>query len=373
MKRVLVVDCNAKLGGIQKALISFLQQQSKENDVSVLFLFLSGCLLSEVPKEVKIYTTASDFRYMGMSQADCSTRVEEVRRGIYVAISKCFGQKVAVWLAGLTMKDRISESFDEIISFSHMSDDHSFYGGTPQYVLKLKNPGKRICYIHCDYLHSGNRSIYSDEVYSKFDEIVCVSNSTREVFLEALPQLHNKVVAKYNYINGEKIRQLANDNPYIYDKDNINAIMVARMTKEKGVSRIIRIFESLDKDVKARLYIVGDGKERNEIEGIIENSNLREKVVLFGEQENPYRYMKNADFLIVPSYHEAAPVIFQEAVELQLPILTTRTTSADEMVGTKYGMVVDNNDDALKEGILRFLANPQVWINRFKKDGLLSQ
>ena len=367
MKRILVVDCNAKLGGIQKALISFLQQQSNENEISVLFLYRAGYLLSEIPKNVKIYTTASDFRYMGMSQADCETKVEAIKRGIYVAISKLFGQKIAVWLAGLTMKDQILGSFDEIISFSHMSDEHSFYGGTPQYVLKLKNPGKRICYIHCDYLHSGNRSLYSDEVYSKFDEIVCVSTSTKEVFLKALPQLRGKVVSKYNYIDGEKIRQLANEDPYIYDGETINAIIVARMTKEKGISRIIKIFEDLDKDVKARLYIIGDGKERDEIERIIENSNLRDRIILLGEQENPYRYMLNADFLIVPSYHEAAPIIFQEAIELKLPVLTTRTTSADEMVGTKYGMVVENNDDALKEGILLFLDNPQVWINRFKK------
>ena len=366
MKKILVVDCNAKLGGIQKALISFIKHENKENDISVLFLFQSGCLLSKIPKNVKIYTTSSDFRYMGMSQADCTTIVDKIKRGGYAIISKYLGQKAAVQLASLTMKDQMPESYDEIISFSHMSDDHSFYGGTPQYVLKLSNAGKRICYIHCDYLHSGNRSLYSDTVYSKYDEIVCVSNSTKEVFLKALPKLQNKVTAKYNYIDGEEIRRLANNEPYIYNKDSINAIVVARMTKEKGILRLVKVFENLRKDLNARLYIVGDGKERNEIEETITKSNLKDKIILLGEKENPYRYMLNADFLIVPSYHEAAPVIFQEAIELNLPVLTTRTTSADEMIGTKYGMVVDNNDNALREGILQFLDNPQVWINRYK-------
>ena len=366
MKKILVVDCNAKLGGIQKALISFLQQQTKENDISVLFLYKSGSLLAEIPKNVKILTTASDFRYMGMSQADCVTKVDKIKRGIYAIISKYFGQRVAVQIASMTMKEQIPDSFDEVISFSHMSGEHSFYGGTPQYVLQLRNPGKRICYIHCDYMHSGNRSLYSDKVYSKFDEIVCVSNSTKEVFLKALPQLQDKVIAKRNYIDGEEIRRLANKEPYLYDKESINAIVVARMTKEKGILRIIKVFENLKKDIKVRLYIIGDGKERNEIEKKIIKSNLEDKIVLLGEQENPYRYMINADFLIVPSYHEAAPVIFQEAIELNLPVLTTRTTSADEMIGNKYGMVVDNNDDALREGVLQFLIKPQVWINRYK-------
>ncbi len=366
MKKILVVDCNAKLGGIQKALISFIKQENKENDISVLFLYQSGCLLSEIPANVKVYTTSSDFKYMGMSQADCITIVDKIKRGIYAIISKYLCQEVAVRIASLTMKDQIQESYDEIISFSHMSDDHSFYGGTPQYVLKLSYTGKRICYIHCDYLHSGNRSLYSDRVYSKFDEIVCVSNSTKELFLKALPQLRDKVIAKYNYIDGEEIRRLANKDPYTYSEESINIIVVARMTKEKGVLRIIKVFDNLKKDVNARLYIVGDGKERNEIEETISKSYLKDRIILFGEQENPYRYMLNADFLLVPSYHEAAPVIFQEAIELNLPVLTTRTTSADEMIGTKYGMVVDNNDNALREGILQFLDNPQVWINRCK-------
>ena len=366
MKKILVVDCNAKLGGIQKALISFIKHENKENDISVLFLYHSGSLLSEIPENVKILTTSSDFRYMGMSQADCTSIVDKIKRGSYATISKYLGQKIAVWIASLTMKDQIPESYDEIISFSHMSDDHSFYGGTPQYVLGLKNSGERICFIHCDYLHSGNRSLYSDEVYSKFDKIACVSNSTKEVFLTALPQLRDKVVVKYNYIDGEEIRRLANEEPFIYDEETINAIVVARMTKEKGITRIIKIFESLSKDTKARIYIVGDGKERREIEETINNSRLNDKIFLLGEQDNPYRYMVKADFLIVPSYHEAAPVIFQEAIELNLPVLTTRTTSADEMIGNKYGIVVDNNDDALRKGLLQILTCPQLLIKRFK-------
>lgn len=367
MKKILIVDCNAKLGGIQKALISFLQQQHTENDISVLFFYKAGSLLSEIPENVKVYTTESDFKYMGMSQADCTTIKDKIKRALYVAISRWFGQETAVRIAKLSLRDRISESFDEVISFSHMADERSFYGGTPQYVLNLKNTKKKTCYIHCDYLHSGNRSLYSDAVYSKFDEIICVSESTKNIFLEALPQLHEKVVAKYNYIDGEKIRRLAQAEPYIYDEEYINAIVVARLTKEKGIPRIVRIFESLNRDIKIRLYIIGDGKEKNDIVEIIKTANLKNKVILLGEQENPYRYMLNADFLIVPSYHEAAPIIYQEAIELNLMVLTTRTTSADEMIGESHGLVVDNNDEALRDGMFKIISAPHEWINRFRK------
>ena len=67
-----------------------------------------------------------------------------------------------------------------------------------------------------------------------------------------------------------------------------------------------------------------------------------------GEKVNPYAYMKNADYLLVPSYHEAAPLVFDEAKCLGLKIITTDTVSAKELVGTDYGIVCENEDSALR-------------------------
>ena len=83
-------------------------------------------------------------------------------------------------------------------------------------------------------------------------------------------------------------------------------------------------------------------------------------VKLCGEASNPYRYMANADLLVVPSYHEAAPVVFQEARVLNLPVLTTRTASADEMVGTFWGFVAENEDEAFAATLRRLLSQPEL-------------
>ena len=365
MKKILVVDCNAKLGGIQKALISFLREESRENEVSVLFLYPAGSLLSSVPENVRVYATGSDMKYMGMSQADCVGRRDRIKRGFYAAVSRFAGQEAAVRIALRTVRDRIPGLFDEVISFSHMSDDRSFYGGTPQYALQFPNAKKRVCYIHCDYLNSGNRSAYSDRVYGQFDEIVCVSESTRKRFVQALPQLEDRTVARPNYIREDEIRKLAQEDPFRYDKAYINALTVARMTREKGIDRVIPAFGSPELRRPARLYIVGDGKEREQIEQLIRDNGCSGSVFLLGEQENPYRYMLNADFLLAPSRHEAAPVIFQEAKALGLPVLTSRTTSADEMIGSEYGMVAENDDGALTEAVIGVINHPEKLIRRF--------
>ena len=75
---------------------------------------------------------------------------------------------------------------------------------------------------------------------------------------------------------------------------------------------------------------------------------VTKQVFFMGEKVNPYAYMKNADYLLVPSYHEAAPLVFDEAKCLGLKIITTDTVSAKELVGTDYGIVCENEDSALR-------------------------
>lgn len=360
-KKIIIVDCNAKIGGIQKALIALLKQINISYDVTLLLLNKEGPLLKEIPEGVRVIGTKSDFRYMGMAQADCKTKSDRIRRGAYALISKCFSQKFSVMLASLSLHRDVQEEYDVAISYSHMSGCKSFFGGTAQYVLGAVKAKRKICYIHCDYLHSGNRSKYSDHVYSKFDGIVCVSDSTRERFVKAIPVMKEKAYAVYNPIDGVKIHQQANCNTVQYNHEYINLLSVARLTKEKGIERIIEILSKIDSS-KFRYHVVGDGIERSSLEKRIKELHLEHVVTLCGEDSNPYRYMLDADLLVVPSYHEAAPVVFQEAKAIGLPVLTTRTTSAEEMIGTRFGFVVDNSDNALLQQITQLCNQPSVLV-----------
>lgn len=352
------MDCNAKIGGIQKALIALLKQIQDVYDVTLLFFNKEGPLLQEIPKNVRILTTASDFHYMGMSQGDCKCLSDKLRRGTYAWLSKMFGRKFAVMLAALSLHRDHQEEYDAAISYTHIFGAKSFFGGSAEYVLRAAKAKKKLCYIHCDYQNAGTRCAYSDALYAKFDEIICVSRSTRERFIEVLPQLREKTYAIWNSVDESQIVEMANQDTIEYDPNYVNLLSVARLTHEKGIARMVRILSKLD-TTHVRYYVVGDGMERTGIEALIDELGLGKTVNLCGEDVNPYRYMLNADLLIVPSYHEAAPVVFQEACVLHLPILTTRTLSADEMVGTAGGFVTENNDRALESILRDLLEHPE--------------
>ena len=98
--------------------------------------------------------------------------------------------------------------------------------------------------------------------------------------------------------------------------------------------------------------------------------NLEQFVEFHGVQNNPYRFMKNADLLLIPSYHEAAPMVYEEARCLNLPILTTRTLSADELVScNQIGIVCDNEDEAI-ESALRVVLKQPGMLEKYRNHNL---
>lgn len=125
---------------------------------------------------------------------------------------------------------------------------------------------------------------------------------------------------------------------------------VARLSPEKGIEQAIdALYATRRKDI--RYYIIGDGPQRELLVDKIANYNMKDQVYMAGEQANPYRYMRNADYLLVPSLHEAAPMVFDEAKILGLPIISTNTTSAHEMITNDSGIVCE--DFSMLESVLK--------------------
>ena len=358
MKKMLVVINNMAVGGVQKSLIGFLKDMKQEYDVSLLLLYPSGSLLKLIPSGIKVLNTSSLFHYFGMAQRDCKSPVDRLLRTFLVFLARWCGTETVSRLAAKKMDD--FGRFDEIVSFHHPGRDKTIYGGTAEYALfyAAKNGGKTSCYVHCDYSHSGLNDPRSRRLYRQFDKIVCVSEGTRGSFLKsfeeegeaALNEITEKTVVRYNSLDKNYIREQAETvgTPTCFENDCLKFLSVARLTKEKGILRMVKILAGMQ--LPAYKYVIlGDGGEKQEILQTIQQFGMTDKVYLEGEVLNPYPYMKHADLLLVPSYHEAAPVVFQEAEVLGLPVFSTDTLSAKEMV--HLGTVVPNTDEGIRKGL----------------------
>ncbi|QSX09598.1 glycosyltransferase [Alkalibacter rhizosphaerae] len=105
----------------------------------------------------------------------------------------------------------------------------------------------------------------------------------------------------------------------------------------------------------------GGGALESSIKEEVHRRGLEDRIRFYGDQNNPYRFLKNADLLLLPSIHEAAPMVIMEAKSLGVPVLSTDTISAKEMIiEGKEGFVCPNNEEGIYQDLRKILLNLQT-------------
>lgn len=360
MKRILIVNNNMHIGGVQKALLNLLQTLHADYDITLLLFYRGGALLNEVPSDVRVCAADGAFRYFGMTKNDVSTVRDRLLRTFWAGTTRVLGMPFSTRLACL-LQTRI-QGFDAAISFLHSGAAHTFYGGCNAFVLNCVDAEKKITYLHCDYGHIRAASTYNADLYQRFDEIVACSDGCRRAFLDAHPQLAGKTCVIPNFQNDAAIVRLAKAQPVNLDHGRLNVLTVARFGREKGILRALHAVAALGAlRGGLRYYLIGDGLEYAEAQKTITELGLDDTVILLGAMENPYGYMRAADVLLIPSFSEAAPMVIHESALLGTPILTTETSSAVEMVkDTGFGWVCPNTQAGITQGLRRLLDEPQM-------------
>ena len=188
-----------------------------------------------------------------------------------------------------------------------------------------------------------------------------------------MPELADRCVTVRNFHRYEEIQQLSQENAVEYEENRVHILMVSRLAHEKGIDRAIEaVVNGAQKGYCVQLHIVGGGPWEEMLRRKVQELDAEDWVQFCGEQKNPYRYMVNADLFLMASYHEAAPMVIEEAECLGIPVLTTRTTSSRDMVEeADIGWVCDNDQQALNETLERILADQDLL--REKKKMLQSR
>ena len=84
-------------------------------------------------------------------------------------------------------------------------------------------------------------------------------------------------------------------------------------------------------------YIIGDGPEKSKLKRKIEEFALQETIILLGKQDNPYKYLAQADLYALPSMYESYPTVINEALVLNIPIISNDIPSIHEMIDETQG------------------------------------
>lgn len=359
-KKILIVNSNMHIGGVQKALVNLLWSVHSVYDVTLLLFYKGGELICDVPDDIKIIAVNSHFRYLGMTKNDTKTVSDKLLRSFYAAITRVFGRKYAIALMSLGQKKL--KDFHCAISYLHNPGDRAFHGGCNDFVLGHVDASRKLTFLHCDYLLSGANTQCNLRQYTRFDAIAACSEGCADTFLTVNPQLRDKVRIVKNCHRYDKIRELAEKAPVDFDGEKLNVLTVARFGKEKSVERALQAIAMLGEMKNSmHYYIVGDGAGRKAVLDVIEREKLHTVVSLCGEMANPYGYVKSADLLLIPSRSEGAPMVIGEAACLRTPVLTTDTSSAKEMVQKPgFGWVCENSVSGIRDGLKKLLEESAI-------------
>lgn len=121
-----------------------------------------------------------------------------------------------------------------------------------------------------------------------------------------------------------------------FDEDEFLLLAVGRLVEQKNYPFLLKAFKELmDRNIKTKLIVCGDGEEREQIEQYIKSNDLGEKVFLLGNVSDVEKWMSCADCFVLPSVYEGLPTVLVEAQTSGLPILFSETITKEVIFDDK--------------------------------------
>ncbi|MFK9089946.1 glycosyltransferase [Bacillus salipaludis] len=370
-KDILFVIDSLECAGAEKSLVSLLTLVDYSKYNVDLMLFAHGRLLEElVPKEVNILKPLkyTKFTLLNLKGA----LAYSVRKFDFKMLSSRIKYSFAIRKVkgGNTLKARIFwQSTSTVIENNPKNYDIaiSYAQGIPTfYVAEKVSAKKKFAWVNTSYRLNEKEKGYQKNFYDKFNKIITVSESAREIFLETFPKYANKTEIIYDINNFELILNLANvGDTFDDDFDGIRILTIGRLANGKGYDIALRACKQLkEKNIKFRWYVLGKGPLQEEILQYIKDNDLTEYFVLLGITANPYPFIKSCNIYVQTSRFEGFGLAIAEARMLNVPVVTTRFDSVyNQMIDGKNGLVVDMNAGAVCDGIMQIIENPKLKEN----------
>ena len=253
-----------------------------------------------------------------------------------------------------------SISPDLIISFMNFT---SFMVIPIMYLSRLKIP----LIIH---VNSNPDMQYRKRIYFKYlvkflfprkkvSVYVTVSKDLKKILSKNYGVNKSRILPIYNGIDFEKVLEMSKEKIDLHqdlfnDPKIFKFINIGRLSGEKGTRYLIEAFSEVSQQIpNSMLFILGEGQERPDLEGLIKSKSLEKKIFLLGYLRNPFKYLSKSDILVLPSLYEGLPYTLVEALVCKVPIISTNcpTGPIEILEKGKYGIlakVADSNDLADK-------------------------
>lgn len=333
-----------EMGGVEKVMLSIVNNLNPEKfEITVCLNLNQGELRNEFPSHIRKL-------YLAEGKEDFSKNIILQKIQLYQRKKKLEKLRKNPEIID---KQHLKEYFDIEIGMTY-NDFES--------VLNSSNKNsKKIGWFHSEINVPGLKPLLPEilKQFPQFDVMVYCSQKIKDLMHIHHPELHfprEKVII--NAISIEEIKVKAAEKIEAFS-EKPSFVSVGRLHYRKGYHKLIEAHTKLIREGHDhQILIVGEGEHRQNLEKLIKENKVERTFILLGNKMNPYPYIKNADFFILPSESEAWPLVIAEALILQKPIIATDTGDVSMMIAPeKTGILIPYKVEEMYYSMKRFLTD----------------
>lgn len=191
------------------------------------------------------------------------------------------------------------------------------------------------------YLKSPLQKSINKFFYKNVDWVISVSQASKKDIVKHFPFLRNKVD-----VVGVGLEEVGNaESRVLNPKGYKHIVHVGGFSFEKNHKALLQIFQLiLKKQPHSHLHLVGDGPLKPEIEKLVKDYDLQDRVTFYGFVSDPLTYISAADVLVLPSIIEGLPGVILEAMICKVPVVAFNVGGISEILMDETGFLIPQND-----------------------------
>lgn len=250
----------------------------------------------------------------------------------------------------------------------------AFYEGLPtSWMAFSPYKCKKIAWLHtsAEYSQAGKDKEILKQTYLEFDKIMAVSEKVKDSFVDSIG-FEEKTIVLYNPIDELTIREKALLSSSRTKEKIPVFVSVGRLNPVKGYDRLLHIISRLKQEgYRCRLWLVGDGVQRHQLEGLIRDLSIEEEVTLWGNQDNPYPFVSTADWFVCSSYIEGYSTAVAESLIIGTPVISVMCPGMEELLGKngEYGLLTNNSEEELYNALKSAMIDSSL-LDYYKKKAI---
>ena len=345
MKKVLISSYSLDYGGIEKSLINLLKNFNYDKyKVTLVLEKKEGVFLSDVPKNViiKEYKISKNKNPFIRKISNLINRIKFIINNFH--------------------------RYNASICYATYSKPCGFVARCASL--------KSIIYVHSNYYQVFDRdktklkNYFNELKINRFKKVIFVSNESKNDVCNIIHSIENKSVTINNLIDVKEMLELSKKR--INEKKGKNKIVLFVGRLDESSKRVSIILEAAKKiketNKKIIFWIIGSGPDEKKYKSFVKKNKL-DNVIFCGPKKNPYPYFRLCDCVILTSRYEGFPVVYNEAIVFNKPIITTIDATDDYIsIKNRFGYII--KDDEVSDKLEEILKKNDLSLEKVDFDSL---